>query len=170
MLTGSFLVCPRYSYQNYDNSPGCLNAEAPGGVTWRQPLFELWPTFYAAGESGNVWKVGALSEKAKDLIDCPTPCTRASCTECQARAVPWWPVPGTAVSIVVHDTARVETGSGPVMLCADITGMAVQKQACEDADIVGCKDAALKSTKFCSYSDTAPPVEGTQVECFEGSI
>ena len=163
--TMHIIVCPRYSYQNYDNSPGCLNSEAPGGVTWRKPVFELWPTFFPENGATGVWKVGALSEQASDLTECPTPCSWSSCTECQARAVPWWPVPGTAVSIVVHDTARVTSGSGPVMLCADITGKAVEKEACVNAGVVGCKEAALKSESFCSFSDNAPLAAGETIAC-----
>lgn len=136
-------ACPTYSYGAY--APEC--PYPPGGHRWNRIPFELWPTFYH--KKDNIFKVGSLGEQGKDLMPCPNPCIGTRCFACQARSVPWWPAPGTALSIVVHDTPPAVQGAGPVMLCADLTGRAVETDSCKNADVEGCTETSSKKSKFC---------------------
>lgn len=151
-------ICMGYSSvgtAGYADSENCLNSEAPGGQRARKPPFEMWPTYFGVEGDNSTFKVGSLSEEADDLVECPTPCRRNTCTNCQTRNVAWWPLPGVPVSIAVHDTAAVATGSGPLMLCAEITGLATEEPACEAAGIQECRATAeenLKENRFCLYS------------------
>lgn len=134
----------------YADTVGCRNSEAPGGMSRGSKVFEMWPTYFGVPGDNNTFKVGSLSEEADDLVECPVKCERY-CTDCHSRNVPWWPVPGTAVSIAVHDTSVVESGAGPIMLCAEITGLAVEQKACEAAGIEDCRETPEEEKKMNSY-------------------
>lgn len=146
----------------------CKNADAPGGKRRGRPPFEMWPTYFGVEGDSKTFKVGSLQEQADDLVDCPTPCKGQRCTDCQTRSVPWWPAPGVPVSIAVHDTASVESGAGPIMLCAEVTGFATEEASCTAAGLEYCRPTSeedLKSSRFCLYSISPFLPAGDQSPC-----
>ena len=168
------LVCLQYSSTpaagsaGYADTKNCLNADAPGAVRRGSVPFEMWPTYFGVEGDNHTFKVGSLTDEADDLVDCPTPCRRNRCVNCQTRSVPWWPAPGVPVSIAVHDTAAAASGSGAIMLCAEITGLATEEAACTAAGIDDCRvtdEEDLKASRFCSYSISPFLPKGTSSPC-----